>query len=92
MNVIFLVQKTGDSSDFPQTGFETMNRQYASYDYLPTILSSLGVRIEGDRLALGTNLASAQPTLIERDGEAVVCAETAKYSAFYADYLLRTGQ
>ena len=50
------------------------------------------MRIEGDRLALGTNLASAQPTLIERDGEAVVCAETAKYSAFYADYLLRTGQ
>lgn len=76
------------NADFPERGFATTNRQYAPYDYLPTILSSLGVRIEGDRLALGTNLASDKQTLIERDGKATVSAETAKYSRFYADHLL----
>ncbi|MGN0539151.1 MAG: hypothetical protein ACI4KI_04775 [Candidatus Fimenecus sp.] len=34
----------------------------------PTILASLGVEISGDRLAIGTNLFSDTPTLVERDG------------------------
>ena len=80
------------NADFPERGFATTNRQYAPYDYLPTILSSLGVRIEGDRLALGTNLASDKQTLIERDGKATVSAETAKYSRFYADHLLHSAK
>lgn len=43
-------------------------RQYSLYDMFPTILSALGVKIEGDRLGLGSDLYSATPTLIERDG------------------------
>ena len=38
----------------------------------PTILASMGVQVEGDRLGLGTNLFSNKPTLIERDGLKVV--------------------
>lgn len=76
------------NADFPNTKFETTNRQYASYDYFPTILSSLGVQIEGDRLALGTNLASNEKTLIERDGVDKVNEETSLYSDFYTKHLL----
>ena len=34
----------------------------------PTTLAAMGVGIEGDRLGLGTNLFSDQPTLIEHLG------------------------
>lgn len=34
----------------------------------PTILSTLGVEIEGDRLGLGTNLYSNKKTIIEEQG------------------------
>lgn len=76
------------NANFSERDFAVTNRQYAPYDYMPTILSSLGVQIEGNRLALGTNLASGEQTLIERDGKATVSSETAKYSVFYADHLL----
>ena len=35
----------------------------------PTLLASIGVKIEGDRLGLGTNLFSGKPTLFEQNGE-----------------------
>ena len=35
----------------------------------PTILASMGVIIEGDRLGLGTNLFSGTPTIMEENGE-----------------------
>ena len=46
----------------------TSNRQFAAVDLFPTTLASLGCRIEGDRLGLGTNLFSDTPTLIEEMG------------------------
>lgn len=73
---------------FPSQNFQTKNRQYASWDYFPTILSSLGVQIEGNRLGLGTNLASDQQTLIERDGQDKVEEQTSLYSDFYTKNLL----
>lgn len=73
---------------FPHQSFETKNRQYASWDYFPTILSSLGVQIEGERLGMGTNLASDQQTLIERDGKDKVEEQTSLYSDFYTKHLL----
>lgn len=44
------------------------NRKFSPVDMYPTILASMGVQIEGDRLGLGTNLFSDKQTLIERDG------------------------
>lgn len=44
------------------------NRYWANFDMFPTSLASIGVKIEGDRLALGTNLFSGEKTLFERNG------------------------
>lgn len=44
------------------------NRWWCNIDMFPTILASIGVKIEGDRLALGTNLFSDVPTLFEENG------------------------
>ena len=46
----------------------TKNRYWFNVDMFPTILASIGVKIEGDRLGLGTNLFSGEPTLIEKNG------------------------
>lgn len=62
---------------------ETHNRQYASFDYFPTILSNMGVKIEGDRLGLGTDLMSNEKTLLERDGLEYFDSELERRSPFY---------
>jgi phosphoglycerol transferase len=46
----------------------THNRWWSNIDMFPTILASIGVKIEGDRLGLGTNLFSDTPTLFEEHG------------------------
>lgn len=43
-------------------------RIYTTFDNFPTTLASLGVKIEGDRLGLGTNLFSGRQTLSELYG------------------------
>lgn len=47
---------------------QTHNRMFTTMDMLPTTLASLGVSIEGDKLALGTNLFSEEQTLAEQYG------------------------
>ena len=61
----------------------TENRSFGSFDMLPTTLASMGVRIEGDRLALGTNLFSGEKTLTEIYGYAYLDYELLKESEFY---------
>lgn len=46
----------------------TKNRKFVTMDFYPTILASLGVEIEGNRLGLGTNLFSKEKTLAEKYG------------------------
>lgn len=53
---------------------------YTTLDMFPTLLASLGVIIEGDRLGLGTNLFSAESTLIETYGYTMLKNELAKKS------------
>ncbi len=43
-------------------------REYSTFDFFPTILASIGAKIPGEKLGLGVNLFSAQPTLVERLG------------------------
>ncbi len=59
------------------------NRQFATFDMFPTTLSAMGVRIEGDRLGLGTDLFSASETLTEKYGFAQLDEELQKKSLYY---------
>lgn len=65
-------------------GSEQMHdRQFAPFDFFPTILVATGAQIDGDRLGLGTNLYSGRPTLVERDGLDTVNREINKFSRYY---------
>ena len=69
----------------PVKAEKAYGREFAPFDFYPTILASLGVQIEGDRLGLGTNLFSGAPTLVERDGLDKVNQELNERSNFYND-------
>ena len=64
------------------------NRQFGTFDLFPTTLAALGVTIDGDRLALGTNLFSDRPTLTEQFGYDFLAEELQKQSDFYDSELL----
>lgn len=73
---------TADSSVF-------LNRSYANFDMFPTILSSLGVEFEGNRLGVGTDLFSGEKTIIEEYGLDYVNDELMKKSEYYNDEILQ---
>ena len=64
------------------------NRIWSNYDMYPTVLAAMGVKIDGNRLALGTNLFSNEPTVFERYGYDYVNKELAKKSTFFNDKIL----
>ena len=64
------------------------NRVYSSLDTYPTVLASIGVKIEGDRLGLGTNLFSSTKTLAEKYGFDYLNEEIQKKSTFYNSVIL----
>ena len=55
-------------------------REYSTFDAFPTTLASLGCNIPGNRLGLGVNLFSSEPTLVERCGTAEANAGLAQKS------------
>ncbi len=57
-------------------------RVFSTFDNFPSTLAAMGVKIDGDRLGLGTNLFSDQDTLTEKFGEAYVEAEVSKKTDF----------
>lgn len=59
------------------------NREFTHMDIFPTTLAAMGYSIEGDRLALGTNLFSSQPTLAEQKSFDWVETEVSKSSEYY---------
>lgn len=59
------------------------NREFTTFDYFPTTLASLGVKIEGNRLGLGTNLFSDKKTLSEKYGNDYINDELSKRSTYY---------
>jgi len=61
----------------------TTNREFSVLDMFPTTLAALGVEIQGNRLALGTNLFSDEQTLLELFTVEVVSTELGKLSVFY---------
>lgn len=67
--------------------YEKSNRQFCTLDFCPTILASLGITIEGERLGLGTNLFAQKETLIEEMGFETFDKQLKKYSSYYANYI-----
>jgi len=68
--------------------YSTTSRVATAFDIYPSVLASLGVQIEGDRLALGTNLFSNKLTIAEELGIVYVNKELEKKSKFYDDYFI----
>lgn len=66
----------------------TKNRIFTTMDMFPTTLASLGVKIDGERLGLGTNLFSNKKTLPEKMGLDKFNQEIAKKSNYYNNELL----
>ena len=58
-------------------------RLFTTLDFFPTMLAAIGAEIEGDRLALGTNLFSSRETLSEQYGYDVLFGELNLKSRFY---------
>ena len=58
------------------------SRIYSTQDTFPTTLAAMGVQIDGERLALGTNLFSSQQTLTEEFGLDTMNNEISRRSAF----------
>ena len=57
-------------------------RSYSTLDCFPTTLAAMGCQIEGDRLGLGTNLFSAEDTLMEQYGYEELSDEMSRKSEF----------
>ncbi len=72
----------------PAVEAENTNRAYSTMDLYPTTLAALGANIDGNRLALGTNLFSDEETLIEKYGLEYVNDELMKISRFYNNSIL----
>lgn len=60
----------------------SVSRVYSTQDTFPTTLAAMGVQIEGERLALGTNLFSSKQTLTEEYGLDIIENEIARRSSF----------
>ena len=65
-----------------------LNRKFSTFDWFPTTLASLGVKIENNKLGLGVNLYSDEKTLIEKYGFDYVNSELSKKSIFYNNKFL----
>ena len=66
----------------------TTKREWANWDYFPTIIASIGGEIEGERLGIGTNLFSGKETIYEEFGVDYVDNELEKGSEFYNTTIL----
>lgn len=62
------------------------NRDFAPFDIFPTTLAAMGIKIDGDRCGLGTNLFSDKKTLVEEFGLDEVNDELSRPCYFYSSY------
>lgn len=74
----------------PISAANSKNRTFLTLDFFPTTLASIGVKIEGDRLGLGTNLFSDKETLAEEYGVHYIDIELSKQSDFYSDRFFKS--
>ncbi len=72
----------------PIEATNSKNRSFTPMDLFPTTLAALGCEIQGNRLGLGTNLFSQEPTLAEKIGIDVLNREISKRSDYYNTHLI----
>ncbi len=75
----------------PQTEYKTSklkSRSFYSMDWYPTTLGAMGVKIEGERLGLGTNMFSEKQTLLEELGTDYLMDQLKRNSKYYNKKLL----
>lgn len=65
------------------------NREFSSLDMYPTILASLGAKIEGDQIGFGVNLYSGKKTMLETVGKSKFNYEILKNSDYYINNILK---
>ena len=71
------------------TSINPKNTAFSAFDMYPTTLAALGVKIDNERLALGTNLFSNKNTLIEEMGLDKFQKEISKISKYYDEKILK---
>lgn len=64
-------------------------REYTTLDLFPTTIAALGAQIEGDRLGLGANLYSKQPTLLESIGMENLDMQIPNATDWYVENVLK---
>ena len=64
------------------------NRTFTSLDLYPTILSSIGITSDQNRLGLGTDLFSDRDTIAEEIGIGKLDQELSRRSKFYTDTIM----
>ena len=70
-------------------GTNCKNREFTSFDLFPTTLASIGCKIEGERLGLGTNLFSGKKTIVEEMGYDEFNYQLGLNSRYYNDNFLK---
>lgn len=76
------------SPDLNTSKSKFTDREWANFDMFPTILATMGVKIKGDRLGIGTNLFSDTPTVFEEYGVEHTNTELEKKSEFMNSTIL----
>lgn len=75
-------------ADMDKSKLKLKNRTAVTMDMFPTTLAALGVEIDGNKLALGTNLFSQEDTLAEQIGLDKLNDAFRQNSNFYNKYFL----
>ena len=68
---------------------QTKNRTFSTLDLYPSTLAALGVKIDGDRLGLGTNLFSTKQTIPEEISLKEFSAELSRRSPYYEENIMQ---
>lgn len=63
------------------------DRVFVAQDFYPTTLTALGIKYEGDRVGLGTDLYSETPTLVEELGSQKLNEELSRFSRYYQNHI-----
>ena len=79
MNII--INPSGNLKNVPET--VQKNRQFSSFDIMPTILEAMGNTLSEDGIALGRSLYRNVPTLVEEYGRNTVETETMRRTVQY---------
>lgn len=73
----------------PNITTNSKNRQFSTMDLFPTTLKALGVKINGNRLGLGTDLFSDEKTLTEQYGYDTLYKDFSLRSSFYIEKIFK---